>query len=153
MRVRLQHETPVRLEYRVTHLLDVGVSIQPGNTSCVERGCEEGRQSVSSGFSAASRISLRLINWLHGNAYNFLLWLCIELRLPLFATVALAIALVFNAKYLWWMHPLAGVVVGTWFGEVIRTLRVVEMLEHYDRSKADLEKRIAELKDATPRIP
>jgi hypothetical protein len=48
-------KTPVHLDYRAIHHLDVGVSIQPGNTSCVELGCKEGRDYASSSYADATR--------------------------------------------------------------------------------------------------
>jgi hypothetical protein len=69
----------------------------------------------------------------------------VELRIPLFATLALMNSWVFNAKYPAWVHLMASLAAGSWFGGIVRISRVVELLEHYDRSKAYLEKRIADL--------
>ena len=94
---------------------------------------------------------LGLINWLHGNAYNFLLWLFAELRLPVAALLVVVNAAVFGPYYpkLWpqWGYLVASLGAGVWFGAFIRIFRIVEVLEHYAQSKADLEKRIAGLKN------
>jgi hypothetical protein len=91
---------------------------------------------------------LGLINWIHGNAYNFLLWLFTELRWSVFLTIGCA--------YSWLLYPSSrdginlrmavAATMGLWIGTAVRISRIVELLEHYARSKAYLENRIVELK-------
>ena len=80
---------------------------------------------------------------LGGNSYNFLLWLLSELRFPIAALLTVIVnAGVFSPHY---PNLAVSLGLGVWFGAYFRIFRVVELLEHYAQSKADLEKRIGEL--------
>jgi hypothetical protein len=94
---------------------------------------------------------LALIDWLHGNSYNILLWLFAELRIPVAAVLVVVNAFVFSPHYpnVWpqWGYSVASLGAGAWFGAYIRIFRIVELLERYAQSKEYLAKRIAELKN------
>jgi hypothetical protein len=94
---------------------------------------------VSSELLLRAENRLGLIIWLHGNAYNFLLWLFSELRLPIAALLTVANAAVFSPHYpkLWpqWGYSVASLAAGVWFGAYIRIFRIVEVLERYAQSK------------------
>jgi hypothetical protein len=93
---------------------------------------------------------LGLINWINGNAYNFLLWLFGELRFPVFFSLTLFNAFAVRARYPLFAIINIVLVYGSWFGSCIRIFNIVEVLSHYAQSKADLEKIIAELKAGAP---
>ena len=100
-------------------------------------------------FIALQEDRLKLIQVVHGNAYNLLLWLCLEIRPAVVATVAL-ILIALWVKILrpqWWLRtvPLC-LIPGIWYGTLSRINRVLKYLQHPERAKAELTASIAVLK-------
>ena len=103
-----------------------------------------------SGRSLASMIAadrLAVLDSVHGNAYEFMLWLCWELRQPLYES-AILILLVFMIRLrgsVLWTIP-ASIMLGGWIGTLVRIFGMIGRLRAYESSRIKLERQIEKLK-------
>lgn len=102
-----------------------------------------GGRSLNRGVVSDFENKLAVINWVHGNAYNLLLWLLLEARILIFNTVGFFVLGILLQSYFGYAKVIASTcIVGAWVGRTIRVSELLGNLQNYDKAKAELEGKI-----------
>ena len=128
-------------------VLTVIISVLPSLFALHIRTALKEGGKISRVALAVAENRLAVLNLIHRNVYEFMLWLCLELRQPFYET-AILIFLVFMIRLrgsVLWTIP-ASILLGGWIGTSCRLFGMIRSLKEYERSKSKLEEQIVKLK-------
>ena len=131
----------------ISIIVTVIISVLPSLFNLeIRTALKKGGRSLRRLALSVAQNRLGVLDSVHGNAYEFILWLCLELRQPLYESSILAF-LVFMI-WLWgnnlWTIP-ASIMLGGWIGTLLRIYRVIGCLRTYQISRSKLQRQIASL--------
>ena len=129
-------------------VLTIAVSVLPSLFALeIRAALKRGGRSFGRFAFTIAEDRLAVLNSVRGNAYEFILWLCWELRQPLYET-AILILLVFMIRLrgsVLWTIP-ASIMLGGWIGTLVRIFGMIGRLRAYESSRIKLERQIEKLK-------
>ena len=110
-----------------------------------------GFRGVNNRLIALQENKLQLIIAVHGNAYNLLVWLLLELRPVIAETILLGLAAILTkiSRPNWELwRLLLSLIPGFWVGTLMRINEILKYLRDYEKAHADLNRSIAVFKAA-----
>ena len=114
---------------------------------------QKGGRGIGAMMLKSDQDVLKQLHTLHDDAYNLVLWVCLQFRAAMLETLVIAVI-----TFILWsergtpgvipvLNIVFGLVVGAWISVWLRVFNTLTRLEDYDKSIARIQKRIDAFED------